>query len=71
MQKLSKTYDMPILKGAGKEVDRSAISFVKSFGWKELFKVAKIKFANTERIKEYFKNNPLPKSRLEGYEKFE
>ena len=68
MQKLSKTYDMPILKGAGKEVDRSAISFVKSFGWKELFKVAKIKFANTDRLKEYFKNNPLPKSRQEGYE---
>ena len=71
MQKLSKTYDMPILKGAGREVDRNAISFVKSFGWKELFKIAKIKFANTQRIKEYFQTNPLPKSRQEGYEKFE
>ncbi len=71
MQKLSRTYDMPILKGAGREVDRNAISFVKSFGWKELFKIAKIKFANTERIKEYFQSNPLPKSRQEGYEKFE
>ena len=29
---------------------------------------AKIKFANTDRLKEYFKNNPLPKSRQEGYE---
>lgn len=71
IQKLSKTYDMPILKGAGKEVDRNAISFVKSFGWKELFKIAKIKFANTDRVKEYFESNPLPKSRQEGYEKFQ
>lgn len=70
IQKLSKTYDMPILKGAGHEVDRSAISFVKSFGWKELFKVAKIKFSNTDRVKQYFQNNPLPKSRQEGFEKF-
>lgn len=70
IQKISKEYDMPILKGAGSEVDRCAISFVKSFGWKEFFKVAKIKFANTTRIKEYFLNNPLPKSRQEGYDKF-
>ena len=69
IQKLSNAYDMPILKGAGNEVDKSAISFVKSFGWKELFKVVKIKFANTERIKQYFENNPLPKSKQEGFEK--
>lgn len=61
--KLSKTYDMEILKGAGPEVDRNAIAFVKAFGWNELSKVAKLKFANTERIKKYFTNNPLPKSK--------
>lgn len=69
IQKISKKYDIQILKGAGYEVDRSAISFVKSFGWNELFKVAKIKFANTDRVKQYFQTNPLPKSRQEGYEK--
>lgn len=69
MNKFSKEYDMDLLKGAGPEVDRCAISFVKSFGWSELFKVAKINFANTTRIKEYFERNPLPKSRQAGIEK--
>lgn len=63
LSKLSKSYDLDLLKGAGPEVDRNAISFVKSFGWDELPKVAKIKFANTERIRTYFTKNPLPKSR--------
>ena len=39
------------------------ISFVKSFGWDELKNVAKLKFANTERIRNYFLKNPMPKSR--------
>ncbi len=63
LSKLSKNYDLELLKGAGPEVDRNAISFVKSFGWDELKKVAKLKFANTERLKIYFTKNPLPKSR--------
>ena len=54
---------MELLKGAGPEVDRNAINFVKSFGWDELKKIAKLKFANTERIKQYFLTNPMPKSR--------
>lgn len=61
--KFSKTYDMEILKGAGPEVDRNAIAFVKAFGWNELAKVAKLKYANTERIRKYFINNPMPKSK--------
>ena len=56
-------YDTLFLKGASKEVDRMAISFVKSNGWDTLSKVAKLKFANTERIREYFTNNPLPKAK--------
>ena len=56
--KLSKTYDMEILKGAGPEVDRNAIAFVKAFGWNELSKVAKLKFANTERIKNILLTTP-------------
>lgn len=63
LKKLSKEYDLELLKGAGAEVDRNAITFVKSFGWDELSKVAKLKFANTERVKNYFLKNPMPKSR--------
>ena len=63
LAKLSKKYDLELLKGAGPEVDRNAINFVKSFGWDELKKIAKLKFANTERIKQYFLTNPMPKSR--------
>lgn len=63
LSKLSTKYDLELLKGAGPEVDRNAINFVKSFGWDELKNVAKMKFANTERIRKYFLNNPMPKSR--------
>lgn len=63
LSKLSKQYELELLKGAGPEVDRNAIVFVKSFGWDELGKVAKLKFANTERIRNYFLKNPIPKSR--------
>lgn len=63
IKKLSKEYDLELLKGAGPEVDRNAITFVKSFGWDELAKVAKLKFANTQRIRNYFLKNPMPKSR--------
>ena len=66
LKKLSTEYNIELLKGAGKDVDRNAISFVRSNGFKELLKVAKIKYANTERIIEYFNDNPLPKSRQEG-----
>lgn len=63
LSKLSKTYDFEFYKGAGPEVDKNAISFVKANGWDELKKIAKMKFSNTERIRQYFLNNPMPKSR--------
>lgn len=66
LKKLSQEYNLDLLKGAGKEVDRTAISFVKSFGFAELKKIAKIKYANTERVIEYFNEYPLPKSRQVG-----
>lgn len=61
--KLSKKYDFELFKGAGPMVDRNAIAFVKANGWDELKKIAKLKFANTSRIKEYFVQNPMPKSK--------
>lgn len=63
LNKMNTNYKTTFLKGAGPEVDRCAISFVKTHGWDELSKVAKLKWANTERIVNYFKENPLPKSR--------
>lgn len=63
LNKMNTTYKTTFLKGAGPEVDRCSISFVKTHGWDELKKVAKLKWANTERIIAYFKENPLPKSR--------
>lgn len=61
--KMSKAYDFELFKGAGPEVDRNAIAFVKAHGWDELKKVVKFKFANTKRIREYFLANPMPKSK--------
>jgi len=66
LKKLSNFYKMDLLKGAGPEVDHCACSFIRSYGFSELKKVAKIKFQNTIRVVEYFKNNPLPKSKFEG-----
>ncbi len=63
LNKLSKKYDFDLFKGAGPEIDRNAISFVKANGWDELKKIAKLKFANTQRIIDYFLNNPMPKSK--------
>ena len=63
LNKMSNEYSFTFLKGAGPEVDRVSISFVKAYGWDNLSNVAKLKFANTTRIKEYFFNNPLPKSK--------
>lgn len=63
LNKMSNEYSFTFLKGAGPEVDRVSISFVKAYGWDNLSNVAKLKFANTTRIKEYFVNNPLPKSK--------
>lgn len=37
--------------GAGDKVDQTAIKFIDEFGFENLFKVAKIQFANTEKAK--------------------
>lgn len=59
LKRLGKEYDIEFMKGAGREVDRVGVAFVKSYGLKELSKVAKIKFSNTERIKQYFTDHNL------------
>lgn len=46
-------YNFAFLKGAGESVDRNAAAFVKQFGEKELFQVAKVHFKNTDKLKEY------------------
>lgn len=63
INKMNNEFSFNFLKGAGAEVDRTAISFVKAYGWDCLKEVAKLKFANTTRIKEHFIQNPLPKSK--------
>ncbi len=63
IKQLSNKYNLNILKGAGPEVDKTAILFVKNYGFNELDEVVKLKFANTARIKKYFLQNPLPKSK--------
>ena len=70
VKKLSNKYDIHLLKGAGREVDKTAISFVKSNGWDNLANVAKLKWANTKRIYQYFKENPLPPSRKGNFDNF-
>lgn len=59
LKKLGKAYDIELMKGAGKEADRVGIAFVKSYGLNELSKVAKVKYANTKRIKQYFVDHNL------------
>lgn len=59
LKKLGKAYDIELMKGAGKEADRVGIAFVKSYGLNELSKVAKVKYANTNRIKQYFVDHNL------------
>lgn len=63
IKQISDKYKINILKGAGPEVDKTAILFVKNYGYNELDEVAKLKFANTDRVKKYFIQNPLPKSK--------
>jgi ribonuclease HIII len=63
LNKMATSYGFDFVKGASHDVDRSAVSFVRSYGWDALKDVAKIKFANTNRIEDYLKENPLPKSR--------
>ncbi len=49
MDKLSKKYNVNILKGASDKVDEVAREIVKKYGKDELYKIAKINFKNTEK----------------------
>lgn len=51
MEKLEKTYDMVFHKGAGTLVDEDAKKYVEKYGFNNLYKVAKLHFKNTEKIK--------------------
>ena len=50
MDKLSKKYNMTILKGASDKVDEIGKQIVKKYGKDELYKIAKLNFKNTEKI---------------------
>lgn len=50
MDKLSKKYNVTILKGASDKVDELGREIVKKYGKLELDKIAKINFKNTEKI---------------------
>lgn len=51
MEELSERYDMQFEKGAGSPVDRCAAEFVSRYGWDALQDVAKLHFANTEKVR--------------------
>lgn len=50
MDKMSEKYGVTILKGASDKVDELGKQIVKKFGSKELDKIAKLNFKNTEKI---------------------
>ena len=50
MDKLSKKYNMTILKGASDKVDEIGKEIVKKYGKEELYKIAKLNFKNTDKI---------------------
>ena len=51
MDKLSKKYNTTILKGASDQVDKVAQDIVSKYGINELYKIAKINFKNTSKLK--------------------
>ena len=59
MKELSKTVNVDLLKGASSSVDRQAVGLIKSYGFNVLHDIAKLKFANTEKIKKYAKDNNI------------
>lgn len=48
--KLSDSLHLPLVKGAGKEVDKIGMELVDKYGKDKLYEVAKYNFKNTERI---------------------
>ena len=57
MKELSKEVQVNLLKGASSSVDRQAVGLVRSYGFGILKQIAKVKFANTEKIKKNIKDN--------------
>ncbi len=53
MDKLSDELHIPILKGAGEDVDKQTAEIVKKYGEKKLYEIAKCNFRNIEKYKEY------------------
>ena len=52
MDKLSKTLNVNLPKGAGTEVDKVGAELVKKHGEEILYSIAKLNFKNTTKIKE-------------------
>ena len=53
MNKISKSLDMPIIKGAGIDVDKLTAQIVTRYGEEKLTEIAKMNFKNAEKYKEY------------------
>lgn len=52
LQEMSQEYGMTFPSGAGKEVDEAGKVFAEKYGFEQLYKVAKLNFKNTEKIRE-------------------
>lgn len=53
MDELSDTLHLPVLKGAGVDVDKLAADIVKTYGREKLQTITKLNFRNTEKLNEY------------------
>lgn len=53
MDELSDALHVPVLKGAGVDVDKLAAEIVKTYGKEKLHSIAKLNFKNTEKLKAY------------------
>jgi len=53
MEEMSDELHIPVLKGAGIEVDKLAAEIVKTYGKEKLYSIAKLNFKNTEKLNEY------------------
>ena len=51
-KKLSAHYEFDFPKGAGSNVDEKAKQFVLKYGWDEMYKVCKLHFKNSDKVKE-------------------
>ena len=53
MNEISDEIHIPILKGAGEDVDKLAAEIVQKYGEEKLNEIAKLNFKNTEKLKIY------------------